>query len=259
MTDTAPALAVEHFRKSFRGLQVTKDVSFQVPRNSITAIIGPNGAGKSTLFNLITNLVTPDAGEAWLFGNSLAGIGAVRMAEMGLIRTFQTARVFPGLTALENVMIGHHRLTRSSVIGSALRLPGSQRAEAEVRDRARLLIEKLRLGAFAQVNAADLPMGSQKLLEIARALMANPRVLLLDEPAAGLNDAETSELAEVLVAIQEAGITVLLVEHNMPLVMSVSDQVIVIDSGTVVSIGRPEEVQADERVIEAYLGKEVAA
>lgn len=259
MTNSLPALEIAGFRKSFRGLQVTNDVSFSVPQHCITAIIGPNGAGKTTLFNLITKLIEPDAGEATLFGSSLAKVDAARMAKKGLIRTFQTARVFPGLTALENVLVGHHRHMRSSVIGSALRLPGSRRAEAEVRARAFRLIEKLGLAAFADVNAVELPMGSQKLLEIARALMASPKLLLLDEPAAGLNDSETAELADVLIAVREAGITVMLVEHNMALVMSVSDQVIVLDSGSLIAAGNPQAVQADPLVIEAYLGTEVAA
>ena len=156
-------------------------------------------------------------------------------------------------------MVGHHRLMSSSVIASALRLRSSRQAEQQVEERALRLLEKLGLSAFAETNASELAMGSQKLLEIARALMASPKLLMLDEPAAGLNDNETAELAEVLMAVKNAGITVVLVEHNMPLVMSVSDQVIVIDSGSMIAAGRPEEIQADERVIEAYLGQEVAA
>ena len=191
-------------------------------------------------------------------GTALTGLSPGQVAARGLIRTFQTARVFPGMTALENVLAGRHRLLRHGGLAHALRLPAARREEAVLRARADGLLDMVGLRQHAHTHATDLPMGAQKLLEVIRALMAQPRLLLLDEPAAGLNDTETAELATLLRAIRLAGITVLVVEHNMPLVMGVADQVVVLEAGCLLAAGPPAAVQRDQRVIDAYLGAEAA-
>lgn len=250
------ALDVTGLDKRFGGVHATQNVSFTVPAGSVTALVGPNGAGKTTVFNLITNLVRPDTGQVRLFGQDLAGVEGSGIAALGLIRTFQSARVFPGMTALENVMTGTHRGVRGGVLPYAAWLPGARRAERALRERATALMTLIGLGRYRDAHAADLPIGAQKLLEVARALMARPRLLLLDEPAAGLNDSETEELAALLRAVQASGVAVLVVEHNMGLVMNVADQVVVLDAGRVIASGPPEAVRQDRAVIAAYLGAE---
>jgi branched-chain amino acid transport system ATP-binding protein len=249
------ALSVENVTKSFGGVHAIADVSFTVRAGSLTALIGPNGAGKSTMFNLLTNLYVADAGRIAYFGRDLAGLRSDRIARLGLIRTFQTARVFAGMSVLENVLAGAHIGLHASVWEEALALPRAAAQERDVRGRALHLIDLLGLSAVADEPAISLPLGLQKLLEIARALMAAPRVLLLDEPAAGLNDTETLRLAELLAAINAAGVTMVVVEHNMSLVMSISQDIVVLDAGRVIARGTPAVVQADERVIEAYVGR----
>ena len=236
----------------------TSDVSFDVAEGTVCALVGPNGAGKTTLFNLITNLFPPSAGSIALYGRPLAGLSSAAIARLGLIRTFQTARVFPGMTVLENVLVGRHRLLRQSTLASMVAWPSAQREETDLRARAEELLNLVELLPYRDTHAVDLPMGAQKLLEVVRALMAQPRVLLLDEPAAGLNDTETAELAALLRAIRVSGITVLIVEHNMPLVMGVADTVLVLEAGKLIAAGPPAHVQADKRVIAAYLGAEAA-
>ena len=233
------ALRVTNLSRSFGGLRATADVSFSVQSGTVCALIGPNGAGKTTLFNLITNLFPADSGQVLLYGQKLTGVPTARIAAMGLIRTFQTARVFPGLTVLENVLAGRHLLLRHGMLANMLRLPVARREERELRLRAMRLLRVVGLGHLADSHAVLLPMGAQKLLEVIRALMAQPRLLLLDEPAAGLNDTETEELAALLRAIRESGITVLIVEHNMSLVMNVADQVVVLEAGSLIAEGTP--------------------
>ncbi len=250
------ALQVEHVSKRFGGLLATNDVSFSVAEHSLTALIGPNGAGKTTLFNLITNLFFADSGKVTFHGEDLAGLAPGAIARRGLIRTFQTARVFPGMTVLENVLCGRHRLLRHSLLANMAWLPAARAEERKLAEQARALLDLVGLADTAGRPATELPMGAQKLLEVIRALMAQPRLLLLDEPAAGLNDTETAELATLLRAVRDCGVTVMVVEHNMSLVMTIADQVVVLETGAVIATGRPAEIQANPRVIAAYLGED---
>jgi branched-chain amino acid transport system ATP-binding protein len=250
------ALEVSHVSKRFGGLLAVDDVTFEVGEGSLTALIGPNGAGKTTLFNAITNLFPPSSGMMRFFGRDLAGVGGAEIARLGLVRTFQTARVFPGMSALENVMAGAHMHVRASAAAQMFWLSAARAEERRLAERAEALLDLAGLAAVCDVAAIDLPMGMQKTLEIMRALMARPRLLLLDEPAAGLNDSETAELASLLLAIRDSAITIIVVEHNMSLVMGIADRVAVLDAGRLVAIGTPAEIRRDRRVIEAYVGLE---
>jgi len=252
-----PALEAVRLSKSFGGVRAAADVSFSVPQGTLTAIIGPNGAGKTTLFNLITNLFAADSGEVRSFGTPLGGRTPAQIAALGLVRTFQSARIFPGMTALENVLAGAHLHVRAHALTQMLWLPAARREERTLVARAAALLDLAGLAAYRDAAATELPIGAQKLLEVMRALMAQPRLILLDEPAAGLNDAETAELATLLRAVRDTGTTVVVVEHNMSLVMGVADQVIVLDAGSIVASGTPAEIQGNPRVVEAYVGKEL--
>ena len=254
---STPALEARALSKAFGGVRAAVDVSFTVPAQTVTAIIGPNGAGKTTLFNLITNLFAADSGEVRYFGRPLSGRTPGAIAALGLIRTFQSARIFPGMTVLENALAGAHLQARAHALTQMLWLPSARREEHDLAARARSLLELVGLAEHSEAAANELPMGAQKLLEVVRALMARPRVMLLDEPAAGLNDAETAELGTLLRAVRASGITVLVVEHNMSLVMGVADQVIVLDAGSIVANGTPAEIQRDPRVVEAYVGQDL--
>lgn len=248
------SLQARGLSRSFGGLKATNNVSFDVSRSSITALIGPNGAGKTTVFNLITNLFSADTGEIEFEGHRIDKLQPIQIADLGLIRTFQTARVFPGMTVLENVMVGRSRLAKHGLLKQAFWSPDCRRDETDLTRRADALLALAGLSRYRNTHAVELPMGAQKLLEILRALMAQPKLLLLDEPAAGLNDTETAELAALLLAIRASGITVLIVEHNMSLVMGVADRIVVLETGAVIATGTPEEIQKNDRVIKAYLG-----
>jgi branched-chain amino acid transport system ATP-binding protein len=250
-----PLLGVSDVSKSFGGVDAIKDVSFDIPAASVTALIGPNGAGKTTLFNLVTQIFPAGKGAIHFRGRSLAGMTGEEIAGLGLIRTFQSARIFPGMTVLENVQVGAHRL-----MGSRLRqffaTPAGRREERKVKERAEVLLDVAGLLHLRDRAASALPMGAQKLLEILRALMADPIMLLLDEPAAGLNDSETAELVTMLRAIRASDIALLVVEHNMSLVMGVADRIVVLDAGRMIADGPPAEIRTNKAVIEAYLGRE---
>jgi branched-chain amino acid transport system permease protein len=249
-----PALEVRGLSKSFGGVAAVQDASFTVPEGSLTALIGPNGAGKSTMFNLVTNLYRPDSGEVILRGRSIIGLRSDRITSLGLFRTFQTARVFPQLSVLDNVLVGGYRLGRAGYLAQALRLRRCRQEERQMAARAGRLLEVMGLADRADQRAAVLPLAAQKYLELARALMARPSVVLFDEPAAGMNDAETAELGMILRAVRDTGHTVVVVEHNMSLVMGVCDQVVVMDAGSVIAAGPPQAVQNDPLVISAYFG-----
>jgi branched-chain amino acid transport system ATP-binding protein len=255
-TSEGAILTVHGLAKSFGGLKAINDVSFEAQAHKVTALIGPNGAGKTTVFNLVTNIMSRDAGKVVFAGRDLASLSPVKIAGLGLIRTFQSARVFPGMTAIENVMVGAHRLGHRSLPSQMLWLSGARDEERRLRRRAEEMLELVGLSNFAETHATELPMGAQKLLEVVRALMAQPKLLCLDEPAAGLNDTETEGLANLVRAIRSLGIPVVIVEHNMSLVMNVADRIVVLDSGAVIATGTPSEVQNNSRVIEAYLGRE---
>jgi branched-chain amino acid transport system ATP-binding protein len=255
----ACALKVANVSKRFGGLAAITDVSLDVPDGSLTALIGPNGAGKTTLFNLITNLFPSTAGEMYFYDTPLKRLSPGEIAGLGLIRTFQTARVFPGMTVVENVLVGGHNQVRRNAVEQMLWLPSARREERELTARADAFLDMVGLARFRHDAATDLPMGAQKLLDVIRALMARPRMLLLDEPAAGLNDSETAELASLLRAVRNSGVTVMVVEHNMSLVMGVADRVMVLDAGSLVAAGSPQDIRQNARVIEAYVGHDKGA
>ena len=250
-------LGVEDLSISFGGLAALSELSFEVRDREIFALIGPNGAGKSTVFNVITGLYPPARGRIMLGGDDLLGLAPHQIACRGVARTFQNTEVFRQLTALDNVLIGRHTHLRAGVIRGALGLPGVRREEVRARESAYALLARLGLEDVAAVEAGSLPLGAQKRLEIARALASEPRLLLLDEPAGGLNPTETQTLMAVIRRLRdESGLTIVVVEHDMELVLGISVRVAVLDHGRKIAEGRPHEIAADAVVIEAYLGSE---
>ena len=252
----AAILKVQGLAKNYSGVTAISELSFEVEPGRIKSVIGPNGAGKTTLINMITGFLKPSAGEIVFNGRTISGLPPNRVAAQGVARTFQTVELFKGMTVLENVMVGCHGKSRKGLFSSALFLPGVRREEKEIKERSMGYLEQVGLAACARQKAGNLPLGDQKMLEVARALASGPRLLLLDEPAAGLNEKETHRAARIIQGIKKAGATIILVEHDMKMVMSISDEVLVINFGSKISEGPPEVVKRDPAVITAYLGEE---
>jgi branched-chain amino acid transport system ATP-binding protein len=252
-----PLLNVQGVSKRFGGLDALRDVTFTVYRDQIKALIGPNGAGKTTLFNIVSGSYRPSEGRVLFGGLDVAGKAPHRICRMGVGRTFQHSLVFDDMTVLENVAVGRYPRTRAGLLAGALTLPWHRREEAETFKAAHEALRRVGLDHLAHEAAENLPMGERHLLEIARALAAGPQLLLLDEPAAGLNDEETFRLADTVKKIRDEGVTVLLVEHDMTFVMEISDEVVVLDYGRKIAEGPPLMIQNNEEVIKAYLGEEL--
>lgn len=249
-------LKIKHLNKRFSGVQAIFDLSFEVTRGTVTSIIGPNGAGKTTLINMISGFFRPTDGDILFNGESLSGLKPHQVAARGIARTFQTVELFGRMTVLENVMLGRHLKSRKGLISAAFRLPGVFREEADLKARSLSVLETVGIAEYAAMKAANLPLGEQKLLEVARALASEPELLLLDEPAAGLNEVETQKAAEMIMGLGETGVTVILVEHDMKMVMAISDEILVLNYGAKIAEGPPTSIRTDPGVIKAYLGDE---
>ncbi len=251
-----PLLEVRSVSKSFGGVHAVHDVSFRVEPGMIKAIIGPNGAGKTTLFNMVSGFVRPDQGFVRFDGHPIEGRPPHQVAASGISRTFQHIRLFAQMSALENVMVGRHLRSRSGFVSGLLQLPWTRREDEEVRESALELMDFLGIATLADAEATSLAYGQQRAVELARALACEPEMVLLDEPAAGLNMRETADLAKLISRIRQRGVTVLLVEHDMSLVMGISERIVVLSFGKKIAQGSPREIQANKEVIEIYLGED---
>jgi len=252
-------LAVNHLSISFGGVKAVRDVSFSVAEGQVHAVIGPNGAGKTTMFNLLSGVYKPSSGEILFRGENVASMPPEQLARRGMSRTFQNLQVCMNMSAIENVMVGAHLKLNQGMFQAMCRLPGLRRRDAACREEAARLMDFVGAGAYVGAHASQMPYGALKRLEIARALAASPAMLLLDEPAAGLNNTETGEIEKLIRKIADSGVTVLLVEHDMKLVTSISDRILVMDHGSRLADGTPLEVCANPEVIAAYLGASVTA
>lgn len=247
-------LSVRGLGRSFGGVAAVQNVDVDVEEGTIRAVIGPNGAGKTTLLDLITGFTVPDSGTVGFMGHQLVGRSPRELPALGLMRTFQSARLVPSLTVRQNIMLGSYRFTKARFLSDAFQVPRARREEKELTKRADDLIAFLELTRFADTPAHNLPAGSQRLVEVARGLAGAPKLLLLDEPAAGLDDSETRELADVLHAVRDGGVSMVLIEHNMGLVLAISDRVLVMDAGKVIADDVPKAVSENAEVRKAYLG-----
>lgn len=247
-------LDLKNLHRFFGGLHAVNGVSLTIQRGAIQAVIGPNGAGKTTLFNLIAGTIPPHRGDVFFESRRITAWKPHAVADLGIARTFQTTKLFSHMTVLENVMAGRHIRTCSGFLAGMLNLPRTWREDQETRDRAFLILTDLGLAVYARETASNLSFGRQRLVEFARALAMEPALLLLDEPAAGLNIYETKELAELILRIRSRGVTCLIVEHDMSLVMNISDNVVVLDQGQKIAEGPPRIIQRNPEVIRIYLG-----
>lgn len=252
-----PILEISRLSKAFGGLIALMDLSFTLMPGQIKAIIGPNGAGKTTLFNVITGIFPPTEGSIRFKGRSINRDKPHLIAQKGISRTFQTVELFGNMTVLENVMVGRHVRTKMGLLRSGLRLPGVKKEEEVIVETAQEKLNLVGLAHKADKGASGLPVGEQKLLEVARALATDPELILLDEPAGGLNQTEILGMVEIIRKIRDGGITVLLVEHHMDLVMGISDEITVLNYGEKIAEGTPDEIKNDQKVIDAYLGREM--
>ena len=242
--------------KRFGGLTALEGISFTVAKGSITGIIGPNGAGKTTLFNVATGIYPPSQGAVLLEGRDISALPPEKRARFGLVRTFQNIELFGKMTVLENVMVGMHTQSKSGIFSCAFRMPWQMSEERRIREKAKEWLLFAGIPELAEVEAGTLSFGKGRLLEIARAMALAPKLLLMDEPAAGLNSKETAELAELIKRIRDLGVTVALVEHDMDLVMDICDSLVVLNLGTMLAEGTPREIQDNQAVVTAYLGEE---
>jgi branched-chain amino acid transport system ATP-binding protein len=251
-------LDIRGVSKRFGGLQAISDVSFSIRKGTIKALIGPNGAGKTTLFNLISGFLRPDSGRVMFEEKPIQDLRPHQVAGRGLARTFQHIKLFSKMTALENVMIGRHSHSRAGFISGILNLPRTRREESHIREKSLEIMEFLGIAGLAGLEATSLSYGQQRAVELARALACEPKLLLLDEPAAGLNMRETAETARLIARIKDTGVTVLIVEHDMSLVMNISDEIIVLSYGQKIADDTPLAIQKNAEVISVYLGEEDA-